>query len=83
MHVYRLLSAGTMEEKIYSRQITKQGLAARVVDEHQARPDTPTAELSVEPLFTRLADTDTIRIRGIIRDTDMIRDTWYHTRYVP
>lgn len=37
VHVYRLLSAGTMEEKIYWRQITKQGLAARIVDEHQVR----------------------------------------------
>jgi SNF2 family DNA or RNA helicase len=35
VHVYRLLAAGTMEEKIYSRQIAKQSLAARVVDEHQ------------------------------------------------
>ena len=38
MHVYRLMAAGTMEEKIYNRQVNKQGLAARVVDEHQVRP---------------------------------------------
>ena len=37
VHVYRLLSAGTMEEKVYSRQIGKQSLAARVVDEQQVR----------------------------------------------
>eukprot|EP00300_Choanocystis_sp_HF-7_P007513 c15330_g1_i1.p1 GENE.c15330_g1_i1~~c15330_g1_i1.p1 ORF type:complete len:1129 (-),score=244.77 c15330_g1_i1:110-3466(-) len=33
--VYRLLSAGTMEEKIYDRQVAKQGMAERVVEKHQ------------------------------------------------
>lgn len=41
MHVYRLMAAGTMEEKIYNRQVNKQGLAARVVDEHQVGPCDP------------------------------------------
>ena len=33
--VYRLVSWGTMEEKIYKRQINKQSRAARAVDSWQ------------------------------------------------
>ncbi|XP_058168634.1 uncharacterized protein LOC131283087 [Anopheles ziemanni] len=34
-YVYRLLAMGTMEEKVYSRSVTKQALSFRVVDEQQ------------------------------------------------
>ncbi|XP_075438826.1 DNA repair and recombination protein RAD54B isoform X2 [Ascaphus truei] len=32
VHIYRLLTTGTLEEKIYQRQIRKQGLSGAVVD---------------------------------------------------
>lgn len=45
-YVYRLLAMGTMEEKVYSRAVTKQALSSRVVDEQQIDRHYSMAELA-------------------------------------
>ena len=46
VYIYRFLAYGTMEEKIYQRQINKQSLSQRVLDQHQLDRHFTRAELS-------------------------------------
>lgn len=50
VHVYRLIANGTMEKKIYERQVLKTGTALRVVDEKQI--DRMFSANDVQELFT-------------------------------
>lgn len=45
-YVYRLLAMGTMEEKVYSRSVTKQAMSFRVVDKQQIDRHYNMAELA-------------------------------------
>ncbi|XP_040287953.1 DNA repair and recombination protein RAD54B isoform X1 [Bufo bufo] len=60
VHIYRLLTTGTLEEKIYQRQISKQGLSGAVVD---LTPKSGHIRFSVDELrdlFTLHEDSDCV-----------------------
>jgi len=47
VHVYRLIAAGTIEQRIYERQMSKRGLALRIIDEHEVSAMSQDASLYI------------------------------------
>ncbi|KAF7227295.1 transcript variant X1 [Nothobranchius furzeri] len=56
VHIYRLLTAGTIEERIFQRQVSKQGLSGTVVDLGKGAEHTSFSTNELQDLFS-LSDT--------------------------
>uniref|UniRef100_A0A3Q2ZRC8 RAD54 homolog B n=1 Tax=Kryptolebias marmoratus TaxID=37003 RepID=A0A3Q2ZRC8_KRYMA len=56
VHIYRLLTAGTLEERIFQRQVSKQGLSGTVVDLGRGAAHTSFSANELRDLFS-LTDT--------------------------
>ncbi|XP_069552143.1 DNA repair and recombination protein RAD54B isoform X2 [Brachyistius frenatus] len=59
VHIYRLLTAGTIEERIFQRQVSKQGLSGTVVDLGKGAEHTSFSTRELQDLFS-LADTPSL-----------------------
>ncbi|XP_068093765.1 DNA repair and recombination protein RAD54B isoform X2 [Hyperolius riggenbachi] len=60
VHIYRLLTTGTIEEKIYQRQISKQGLSGAVVDLAKKSDHIRFSVDELRDLFTLHEDSDCV-----------------------
>uniref|UniRef100_A0A3B4XP62 RAD54 homolog B n=1 Tax=Seriola lalandi dorsalis TaxID=1841481 RepID=A0A3B4XP62_SERLL len=59
VHIYRLLTAGTIEERIFQRQVSKQGLSGTVVDLGKGAEHTSFSTNELRDLFS-LTDTPSL-----------------------
>lgn len=55
--IYRFLSTGTIEEKIFQRQISKQGLSHSIVDGKSSQKKSAFSKEELKDLFTFNQDT--------------------------
>ncbi|XP_055632725.1 transcriptional regulator ATRX-like isoform X2 [Toxorhynchites rutilus septentrionalis] len=69
-YVYRLLAMGTMEEKVYSRSVTKQAMSFRVVDEQQVDRHYSFSELA--ELYNLAKVADQVRETPILPADDLL-----------
>ncbi|XP_066547711.1 DNA repair and recombination protein RAD54B isoform X2 [Amia ocellicauda] len=60
VYIYRLLTTGTIEEKIYQRQITKQGLSGAVVDTCKKSDHISFSMEELQNLFTLHEDSECV-----------------------
>ncbi|KAK1173243.1 DNA repair and recombination protein RAD54B isoform X1 [Acipenser oxyrinchus oxyrinchus] len=60
VHIYRFLTTGTIEEKIYQRQISKQGLSGAVVDLTKKSNHTSFSVEELRNLFTLHEDSECV-----------------------
>ncbi|VVC29861.1 Hypothetical protein CINCED_3A017329 [Cinara cedri] len=86
-YIYRLISEGTMEQKIYERQISKLSMAFRVVDEHQidrhfnAKDQEELYEFepnTTEPKSTLNLPKDRLMAELILKHKDLVMDILEH-----
>lgn len=58
VYIYRLLTTGTIEEKVYQRQISKQGLSGAVMDVIGSKADVNFSQEDLKDLFSINLTTD-------------------------
>uniref|UniRef100_A0A3Q1GFG3 RAD54 homolog B n=1 Tax=Acanthochromis polyacanthus TaxID=80966 RepID=A0A3Q1GFG3_9TELE len=73
VHIYRLLTAGTIEERIFQRQVSKQGLSGTVVDLGKGSEHTSFSTSELRDLFSL---TDTPSLTHDLLNCDCITLPW-------
>nr|XP_040020634.1 DNA repair and recombination protein RAD54B [Gasterosteus aculeatus aculeatus] len=71
VHIYRLLTAGTIEERIFQRQVSKQGLSGTVVDLGKRAEHTSFSTSELRDLFSL---TDTLSLTHDLLNCSCVMD---------